>query len=113
LWWPYGLTEQEAAQSVSSILKLYLEQGQPYFARFSNFPSDFTRVTPATPETDYATLFPRYYTEVRRDLALARISQKLGNADAAHFFANRGMARIGLAVGLKAAFRAFLQPFEV
>ena len=108
-WWPFGPAGDESSRSVISVLNLYREQGQPYFARFSEFPNDFTRVTTATAEADYLELFPPCPTEVRRDLALARINQKLGNNNAVHFFANRGLARVGPAVALKAAFRSLLR----
>jgi hypothetical protein len=108
-WWPCGPIGDESSQSVVSVLNLYREQGKPYFAKFSEFPADFTRVTTATAEADYLDLFPPCSTEVRRDLALARINQKLGNTDAAHFFANRGLARVGPAVALKSAFRSLLR----
>jgi hypothetical protein len=107
-WWSYGTTEAEAAASVGSIRDLYQQQGASYFGRFSRFPDDFVRVTPETPEDEIGSLFPRCFTSVRRDLALARIYGHIGDRASARFFAARGMAAVGPATALKAALRAFL-----
>lgn len=107
-WWSYGTTEAEATTSVCSILDLYQQHGAPYFGRFSSFPDDFAQVTRETPDDKIASLFPRCFTSVRRDLALARIYGHIGDRLSAQFFAARGLAAAGQATALKSAFSPFL-----
>jgi hypothetical protein len=107
-WWSYGTTEAEAAASVCSIRDLYQQHGASYFGRFSNFPEDFVRVTPDTPDDEIARLFPRCFTSVRQDLALARIYGHIGDRASAQFFATRGVEAVGPATTLKSAFSPYL-----
>lgn len=107
-WWSYGTTEPESEASACSIRDLYQERGASYFDRFSRFPDDFIRVTSDTTEAEMNGLFPRCFTSVRRDLALARIYGHIGDIASARFFAARGVAAVGQATALRAAFRPFL-----
>jgi hypothetical protein len=107
-WWSYGTTEAEATASVCSIRDLYQQHGAPYFSRFSIFPDDFVRVTRETSDDEIGSLFPRCFTSVRRELALARIYGQIGDRVSAQFFAIRGMAAVGQATALKAAFSPYL-----
>ena len=108
-WWSYGTSEQEAVDSVRSIVEMYRLRAVPYFDQFSCFPADFTRVTPDTPDEQLASHLPPFLTSVRRDLALARIFGHLGDTASAHSYASRGLAAVGSAVALKPAFRLFIQ----
>lgn len=107
-WWSYGATEHEAHASAESILRLYREVGVPYFDRFSKFPDDFVRVTPAMLASGAPLPFPGRSTEVRRALALSRIALEAGRIEEARQFAEFGLARVGPAVGLKNEFRKIL-----
>ncbi len=107
-WWSYGNTEHEARISADSILRLYREIGIPYFQRFSEFPDDFVRVSPAMLASDAPLPFPGRSTEVRRALALSRIALHTGRIADAHQFAEFGLAHSGPAVALKSEFRKIL-----
>jgi hypothetical protein len=107
-WWPYGTTEQEARESSESICSLYQQAGAPYFQRFSSFPDDFNRVTPAMLAAQGELPFPAGGTFVRLALALARIAQRTGRYEDARQFAEAGLARVGPAVSLKNAFKQII-----
>jgi hypothetical protein len=107
-WWSYGTTEHEARTSAESILHRYREVGVPYFQRFSKFPDDFIRVSPAMLASDAPLPFPGRNTEVRRALSLSRIALYTGRVADAHQFAEFGLARVGPAVALKNEFRKIL-----
>ncbi|KAF0180632.1 MAG: hypothetical protein FD161_726 [Limisphaerales bacterium] len=107
-WWPYGTTEQEARESAEAIRGLYEQVGAPFFQRFSTFPEDFTRVTPAMLAVGGELPFPAGCTFVRLALALARIAQRVGRTDEARQFAEAGLARVGPATSLKHAFRQII-----
>ena len=105
-WWSYGSSEQEAKESAESILQLYQHVGAPYFQRFSTFPEDFTRVTPAMLTADSELPFPP--TDGEACLALARIAQRVGRNDEARQFAEIGLARVGRATSLKYWFKQII-----
>jgi len=107
-WWPYGTTESEAKESAESICSLYQQIGAPYFDRFSSFPDDFTRVTPAMLTSQAELPFPKGGTFVRLALALARIAQRVGRNEDARQFAEAGLAKVGPAVSLKNAFKQII-----
>jgi hypothetical protein len=107
-WWPYGTTEHEARGTAEAICGLYEQVGAPFFRQFSNFPEDFTRVTPAMLAAGGELPFPAGCTFVRRALALARIAQRVGRTDEARQFAEIGLARVGPATSLKHAFRQII-----
>jgi hypothetical protein len=108
-WWTYGQTERQTAESVESILSLYRAVGVPYFARFSHFPDDFSRVTPEMLADVSDLPFPRGGTFVRRALALSRIATHIGRPADARAFAEIGLSRVGPAVSLKPAFRDLIE----
>jgi hypothetical protein len=107
-WWPYGVSEDEARESAESICRLYQQIGAPYFQRFSTFPEDFTRVTPAMLTAGGELPFPSGGTFVQLALALARIAQRVGRVEDARQFAETGLERVGAAVALKPAFRKII-----
>lgn len=107
-WWPYGTTEREARASAESICDLYLQIGAPYFGRFSSFPDDFTRVTPAMLMSQDELPFPGGCTFGRLALALALIAQRVGRNEDARSFAEAGLSKAGDAVLLKTSFKQII-----
>ena len=108
-WWKYGSNEEEARLSVSSLLQIYLEVGLPYFQKFSNFPEDFTKITPDMLLNGITEPFPRNTTMARRALALSRIYIHLGRIDEAKQFAEFGLEHVGPAIALKSEMQKIIQ----
>ena len=108
-WWSYGTTENEARDSAESMLRLYREVGAPYFQRFSAFPDDFSRVSPAMLASGEPLPFPDGGTKAGRALTLSLIALHTGRVDDAHKFAEFGLFRAGPAAALKKQFRKILE----
>ena len=107
-WWPYGESEQDAEDSVTSIKQTYLKFGREFFARFLVFPGDFTKITPENFDKKSSREYLPGQTVVRTLLALARINAHLGNRSYASQFATIGIANLGLASFLKNEFEKLI-----
>jgi hypothetical protein len=109
-WWPYGTTEQEARGSAESIRDLYQQLGAPFFQRFSTFPEDFTRVTPAMLTAGGELPFPPGKSFCGNALVLAQIAKRVGRIEDARQFAEVGLERTpDVKKPLKHAFRKILE----
>lgn len=108
-WWDYGASEAESLASVESMLQIYREVAVPYFSRFSSFPDDFVKATPAEFIAGAPSGLPEGYGSGRHALVMARIALHLGRGDEAKQYAEFGLCVAGNATGLRAAYRKIIE----
>lgn len=103
-WWSYGNTEDEAESSIASLVELYRQRGEAYFARFEPFPGVFEQVTPQDADAGDFSKMPIAMSGIQTILTLARIMNHIGRREKCREFAEVGLRHLGRAVGLKDEF---------